>query len=173
MSRKLLQALGLLLVAAYMSAWAGAASAVTVGQVAPDFERMPLKGGQPVNLSDYLGQVIYLDFWASWCGPCRQSMPLMNEMYQDLSGQGFLVLAVNLDAYIDKALKFLKQYPVSYPVVRDIGGVLPEIYGLQGMPTAYLIDRKGIVRYVHHGFRRGDAPDIREAVETLLREQRQ
>lgn len=148
------------------------AFAVNVGERAPDFERMPLKGGQPISLKNYQGKVVYLDFWASWCGPCRDSMPLMNRMYEELSGQGFVVLAVNLDAYVDEALDFIKRQPVSYPIVRDTGGLLPELYGMQGMPTAYLIDRSGRVRYVHHGFRKGDAGPIREAVVTLLKEGR-
>lgn len=153
-----------------LSLWAGQVFAVGVGQLAPDFERMPLKGGQAISLKDFNGKVVYLDFWASWCGPCRQSMPLMDKMYEELSEQGFTVLAINLDAYVDEALNFLKRQPVSYPVVRDTGGVLPGIYGLQGMPTAYLIDRSGIVRYVHHGFRPNDIGPLREAVESLLQE---
>lgn len=152
------------------SLWGAQVSAASVGQPAPAFERIPLKGGEPIALENYLGQVVYLDFWASWCGPCRLSMPMLNKMYEELSGQGFTVLAVNLDAYIDEALKFLKKHPVTYPVVRDTGGVLPQLYGMNGMPTAYLIDRRGKVRYIHHGFKRGDMPEIRHAVETLLRE---
>ena len=153
-----------------MALWGTHALAVSVGQPAPAFERLPLKGGEPISLADYAGQVVYLDFWASWCGPCRQSMPLMNEMYEELAPQGFTVLAVNLDAYLEEALNFLKKHPVTYPVVRDTGGVLPKIYGMNGMPTAYLIDRQGQVRYIHHGFRRSDAPGIRQAVEALLKE---
>ncbi len=150
--------------------WSSNAFAVGIGQPAPAFERVPLMGGEPIELKDYLGQVVYLDFWASWCGPCRQAMPLMNSMYQELSGQGFTVLAVNLDAYVDEALRFIKQHPVQYPMVRDTGGVLPELYGLTGMPTAYLIDRNGKVRYIHHGFKRSDVVRIRHAVESLLAE---
>lgn len=160
------------LLALWFSLAISQAYAVDVGQRAPDFERVPLHGGAPITLADFSGQVVYLDFWASWCGPCRQSMPLLNRLYKDLGPQGFTVLAVNLDAYVDEALGFLIRQPVNYPMVRDTGGVLPALYGLQGMPTAYLIDRAGFVRYIHYGFKRSDAGPIREAVETLLQESR-
>lgn len=150
--------------------WHSPAWAVGVRDVAPTFERAPLAGGEPVALSAFRGQIVYLDFWASWCAPCRKSMPLMETFYQQYQSRGFTVLAINLDARIDEAQRFLREYPVSYPVLRD-RGTLPALYGVEIMPTSYLIDRKGIVRYVHYGYRSGDADGIRQVIEQLLEEQ--
>lgn len=136
---------------------------------APDFDRVPLQGGQPIALEDYRGRVVLVDFWASWCGPCRKSMPFLNKLRERYYPSGFEILAVNMDAYVDEALRFLKRYPVKYPVLRDTGS-LPELYGVQVMPTSYLIDRKGIVRHIHYGFRAGDEVDITRAVARLLEE---
>ena len=147
------------------------ASAVAPQQIAPSFERVPLQGGAPVSLESFKGQVVYLDFWASWCGPCRKSMPFLESLRKAHHADGFEVLAINMDAYVDEALRFLRAYPVSYPVLRDTGS-LPELYGVEVMPTSYLIDRNGIVRMVHYGFRNGDKTGIRKAVTQLLEEGR-
>ena len=148
---------------------AGSAQAADKGSLAPDFERPTLQGGPPVSLEDYRGKVVLVDFWASWCGPCRQSMPFLNSLRERYNPTGFEVLAVNVDTEVDEALRFLKRYPVSYPVLSD-SGALPELYGLEVMPTSYLIDREGVVRHIHYGFRKGDEADISRAVKRLLGE---
>jgi thiol-disulfide isomerase/thioredoxin len=146
-------------------------TALAVGEQAPEFSRFTLENSQHHKLSDYLGKVVYVDFWASWCGPCRQSLPSLDALYRELGGQGFAVLAVNVDAYIDEAKAFLKAYPVSYPVLRDPANRLPADYGVKGMPTAFLLDKQGIVRGIHEGFRIGDAPGIRAEILNLLAEE--
>lgn len=143
--------------------------AVRPGDMAPDFERVPLKGGAPVALQDYRGKVVVVDFWASWCGPCRKSMPFLSDLYKQHKPRGFEVLAVNLDSRVDEALRFLRDYPVQYPVLHD-NGRLPELYGLVGMPTSFYIDRQGRVRFIHIGFDDGDQNDVREVVLGLLEE---
>lgn len=149
--------------------WCVVATAVMPNEPAPAFERVPLHGGQPISLEAYRGKVVVVDFWASWCGPCRKSMPFLNELRQQHHGKGFEVLAVNLDARVDEALRFLRDYPVDYPVVHD-NGRLPELYGVPGMPTSYYIDRRGIVRFIHIGFDNSDKSDVRKVVLDLLEE---
>lgn len=149
--------------------WFGTASAVYPDQAAPAFERMPLQGGQPIALENYRGKVVVVDFWASWCGPCRKSMPFLDQLRRKHQNRGFEVLAINLDAHVDEALRFLRYFPVSYPVLRDTGA-LPELYGVQGMPTSFYIDRRGIVRFIHIGFSDGDKADVRKVVMKLLDE---
>ena len=121
-----------------------------------------------MSLKSLRGKVVYLDFWASWCGPCRQSLPLLNDLRKELRRKGFEVLAVNLDEEKSDAKAFLKQFPVSYPVLLDPKGKVPLKYDLPGMPTSYLIDRKGKIRKVHVGFKKQDMSKIRKEVMSLL-----
>ena len=146
------------------------AGAVEPRQMAPLFEGASLRGGDPVRLEDYRGKVVLLDFWASWCGPCRQSLPALERMRTDYAARGFEVLAVNVDEQPADALDFLKRYAVTYPVVQDSRGVLAELYDVKGMPSSYLIDQRGVVRVVHRGFRKKDLPRLRRAVAKLLGE---
>lgn len=144
--------------------------ALEPGDNAPDF-RLPLltQKGQ-LSLSSYRGKVVYVDFWASWCGPCRKSLPLLNGLRSELKGKGFEVLAVNLDEDIQDARTFLEDFPVSYPTLYDGAGKTPEAFGLRGMPTSYLIDRKGRIQAVHQGFRPGDISSIQAEVTELLKQ---
>jgi thiol-disulfide isomerase/thioredoxin len=139
-------------------------------QPAPPFTLPKLEGEGTYSLSQFRGQVVYLDFWASWCGPCRQSLPLLNELYGELHKQGFEILAVNLDEDKASGLDFLSEVPVSYPTLYDVNGTTPNAYGLRGMPTSYLIDRNGFMRAVHMGFKPSDMKEIRAQVISLLNE---
>jgi len=150
------------------------AAAVAAGQTAPAVELPILSVGEAppgsMSLQQMRGKVVYLDFWASWCGPCRMSFPRLEQLRAELGSEGFEVLAVNVDEFEADALKFLEQLPVSYPVVRDAAGATPMKYGILGMPTAYLIDRQGVVRLVHQGFRKGDESGLRIEIMKLLGE---
>lgn len=123
-----------------------------------------------VNTNDFGGKIIYLDFWASWCAPCRVSLPLLNELRNEFEERDFEVVGINLDENNADAANFLKHYPVDFPIGFDPDGVCPKAYGVQGMPSSYLIDGKGIIREVHLGFKRGNIAKIRKAVELLKRE---
>lgn len=147
----------------------GLANALQPGDMAPAFERVPLHGGQPIALKHYRGKVVMVDFWASWCAPCRKSMPYFNELRARYRKQGFEILAVNLDGRIEQALRFLRDYPVDYPVVHD-SGTLPERYGLQVMPTSYIIDRQGRVHDIHYGYKDSDKAEIQRVIERALEE---
>jgi thiol-disulfide isomerase/thioredoxin len=146
------------------------ASAVDIGAAAPEIALISLSNGQEVQLSQLRGTVVYVDFWASWCGPCRISLPALDRIYEELKGLGFEILAVNVDEQQRDALSFLKDYPVSYPVLWDPTGDTPSRYQVPGMPTAFLIDRNGRVRDVHMGFRKSDSEKVRSRILELLGE---
>jgi len=136
------------------------------GDKAPDFS-LPGKQGT-VKLSDKAGAVIYLDFWASWCGPCRQSFPWMNQMQAKYKSKGFQVVAVNLDAKSDDAMKFLAQVPADFTVAFDSKGQTPKVYGVKGMPTSFLISRNGKILMQHAGFRPDDRQGLEKQIQAAL-----
>ena len=152
-----------------LPAWAGAAG-VAVGDTAPAVNLPALSADGEISLQALRGKVVYLDFWASWCGPCRVSFPLLTQLRNELGASGFEVLAINVDEVEADARQFLAEVPVSYPVVRDGEGATPQAFGILGMPTGYLIDRHGIVRDIHQGFRKSDIVKLRGAVIELLGE---
>ena len=149
-----------------------AGAAVQAGQAAPPLALPLLSGGNPgvLALASLQGKVVYLDFWASWCGPCRVSFPQFEQLRTELGPRGFEVLAVNVDEVEADALRFLAELPVSFPVVRDGSGETPRNYGIPGMPTGFLIDRGGVVRLVHQGYRKSDGAALRAAIIDLLGE---
>ena len=138
------------------------------GAQAPACSAQALDGGRSVSVADYRGKVVYLDFWASWCAPCRESFPFMNDLQRELAGKGLQIVAVSVDKTADEANRFLARYPASFTVVLDAAAACPPAYGLEGMPSSFIIDRAGIVRMVHSGFRESDRDEIRrQLVEAL------
>jgi thiol-disulfide isomerase/thioredoxin len=142
------------------------ALAVDVGQPAPNFA-LPGMQGRVVALESLRGQVVYVDFWASWCGPCRRSFPWMNDM-QRKYGKGFAIVAVNVDKKRADAEKFLAQFPASFPVVFDEAGTTPAAFGVKGMPSSYLIDARGNVALVERGFFDERRAELEDRVKSLL-----
>lgn len=124
--------------------------AVGVGQPAPEIQFGA--GAGPVSLSSLKGKVVYVDFWASWCGPCRQSFPWMNEMQTKYGPQGLQIVAVNLDAKRADADQFLAQLPPRFSIAFDAKGESAKRFGVKGMPTSVLIGPDGTVLAVHQGF---------------------
>lgn len=147
---------------------ASAAAAIEAGEPAPNFDAPALQGGANVSLDDYRGKVVYLDFWASWCPPCLESLPQLERLRGAFPADQFQIVAVNVDSKPAKAKKFLKRNPIGYPSASDPKGNLPKRYALKTMPTSYLIDRQGIVRYVHSGFSRDDIDDLHRRIKTML-----
>jgi thiol-disulfide isomerase/thioredoxin len=146
------------------------AEQLAVGEAAPALVLPVMTGADTpdLDLASLAGKVVYLDFWASWCGPCRLSFPQLEQLRQELGERGFEVLAVNVDEFEVDARAFLEELPVTYPVVRDGSGETPARFGILGMPTGFLLDRDGVVRAVHQGFRRGDGEKLREEILDLL-----
>jgi len=143
-----------------------AASARAVGGEAPDFELAGRDG--PVRLSALRGRVVLLDFWASWCAPCRLSFPWMDRMQATYGPQGLQVVAVNVDARRADADRFLAVAPARFVVAFDPHGSTPRAYGIQAMPSSFLIAADGRVLHVHSGFRESDKPDLERRIRSAL-----
>jgi len=135
---------------------------------APGFELPGLQSGALVSLAEYRGKVVYLDFWASWCGPCRKSLPLYESMYREIGSEQFEILAINLDEEPQDAVEFIKQHPVSYPVLFDPSGATAEAWGLKAMPTSFLLDRSGQVVKAYPGFEPSHMREIHRDIQILL-----
>lgn len=122
------------------------------------------------DLKQYLGKVVYVDFWASWCVPCAKSFVFMNKLDHDLKERGLQVIAVNLDEVPEEAKAFLTNHPANFTVTVDEQGKCAKDFQVEAMPSSYLIDRHGIIRHVHLGYREDDAKELRVQVEQLLAE---
>ena len=120
------------------------------------------------QLSETKGQVVYLDFWASWCVPCRKSFPRMNDISKKYAKQGFRVIAVNLDEDVSQAKLFLQKYPAEFTVAFDAKGKLAETFQVKGMPSSYLINRNGEIIRSHIGFREDDPASIEADIRFAL-----
>lgn len=144
------------------------AHAVKEGEPAPQFSLPPLQQGQATTLSSKSGKVIYLDFWASWCAPCRTSFPLLNKLHDKLKSQNFEVVAINLDEDKAKAEKFIQEIPVNFTVLHDIKGEWADKYVVESMPTSFIIDQKGVVQHIHHGFTATDIDGLEQKITALL-----
>ncbi len=144
------------------------AVALEAGDRAPVFAAPALSGGGTVGLSEYRGKIVYLDFWASWCAPCLIAIPEIEKIRSEFPAEAFQIVAVNLDRKKKKALRFLEKHPVGYPSASDPKGRLPDQFGVDTMPTSYLIDANGVIRYVHRGFKAGDGSILRLEIRRLL-----
>jgi cytochrome c biogenesis protein CcmG/thiol:disulfide interchange protein DsbE len=122
----------------------------------------------PLDLSALAGHVVYLDFWASWCVPCRQSFPWMSRMQRDFGQAGFIVVAVNVDHARRDAEQFLREHSPGFRIIFDPDGTLAERFGVKGMPTSFLIDRDGHVHSEHEGFRLKDRGTLEQQIRSLL-----
>ena len=131
---------------------------------------VPVRAASPVDLTSLRGRVVYLDFWASWCGPCRQSFPWMERMKTNYEALGLAIVAVNVDGDRADADKFLHQFHPTFDVRFDPKGELAELYKVQGMPSSVLIDRHGVMRFMHLGFRPVDGAIYEAQLRELLAE---
>jgi cytochrome c biogenesis protein CcmG/thiol:disulfide interchange protein DsbE len=128
----------------------------------------PSHANTPVDLNEFRGRVIYLDFWASWCVPCRQSFPWMDRMQREFGQDAFIVVAVNVDHARPDAEQFLHEHSPAFKIVFDPDGALAERFGVKGMPTSFLIDREGHVHSEHEGFRLKDRDALEQQIRSLL-----
>lgn len=145
------------------------ASSGLTGQPAPDFA-LKSSNGENLRLSEYRGDVVMINFWATWCGPCRQEMPLLNELYLRYQRVGFSLLGVNIDDDSRKAMNMVAELGVSFPVLFDSHKEVSKLYKVNAMPVTVLVDREGNVRHVHHGYRPGVEEQYLNEIRSLLRE---
>jgi thiol-disulfide isomerase/thioredoxin len=151
-----------------LAAWP--AAALEPGAALPALTAGRLGDAQPLPLQSFRGQVMYVDFWASWCVPCRLSMPALDALYRKHSARGFTVVGVNKDTALADAQRFLKRVPVAFPLAQDPEDALAKAFAVKAMPSGYLIDRRGVVRRVHRGFTAETAAALEREVEELLKE---
>jgi peroxiredoxin len=154
--------IGFLLVSLYANAGA-------ISGKAPDFTLKSNKG-KNLRLSDYRGQVVMLNFWASWCGPCRQEMPILDQLQSRYAKLGFTLLGVNVEEDSSKANAYLKDIPVSFPILYDTANQTSKLYNVSAMPTTVIIDRNGNMRFIHHGYKPGYEKDYKKQIKALIRE---
>ena len=148
----------------------GITQALEIGEKPPACTATVMASQQKFDVSDYKGKVVLLDFWATWCSPCKKSMPFFNSLQQEYQQKGLQIVAINVDENPDDTRTFLQQFPVNYVVVLDSEGDCPEKYQVKAMPSSYFIDRRGIIRQIHLGFRDRDKAEIRQLLEELLDE---
>lgn len=120
------------------------------------------------TLANYKGKVLWIDFWASWCVPCRASFPWMEQVQQKYGDYGFKVIAINVDENRDDAVQFLKQHPVSFSVLFDPNGQSPALFDVQGMPTSILVDRKGKIHFIHIGFKPSQKAALEDKIQSVI-----
>lgn len=145
------------------------AIALEIGRAAPSLSGLA-NDGRMLSLDQFKGRVVYVDFWASWCAPCRAAIPALETLYQRYGTRGFVVVGVNVDTERKSAQRMLDQLMPTFPIVFDPDGKWPEAFGLRDMPSSYLIDTTGVVRYVNTGYRERDAVRIEAAVKAALGE---
>src|SRR5215472_1485470 len=136
---------------------------------APSFT-LAARSGQDVSLAQYKGQVVMINFWASWCGPCRQEMPLLESIYKKYNRMGFTLLGVNVEPDSKAANDWLKETPVSFPILYDRDSKVSKLYDVAGMPSTVIIDRSGKLRVLHRGYKPGDENEYLDSIRTLIRE---
>lgn len=145
------------------------AEQVSLSGPAPDFTLASNKG-QNIRLAEHRGEVVMINFWASWCGPCRQEMPILEELYSRYGRAGFTILGVNVEPNPKDADKILKDIPVSFPVLYDTESKVSQLYKVEAMPSTVLIDRNGNMRYLHLGYKPGYEDAYRDQIKELIRE---
>lgn len=133
---------------------------------APDL-RLPTANGN-VSLNELRGKVVLVDFWASWCGPCRESFPWMADMLAKYGSKGLAIVAVNLDKDRELAERFLEKYPAPFVVAFDPAGKTAEAFHVQAMPSSFIVGRNGTVVYAHEGFEPSKAPTVEKKIEEEL-----
>lgn len=140
------------------------------GRPAPHCELTSLDRSEPYDLQQLRGRVLYVDFWASWCAPCVEAFPFLNRLQREFGERGLQVLGINVDEDPRDALAFLAGHPAAFLLAASATGQCPRDFGVDGMPTSFLVDREGVIRLVHEGFRPGEAGELRARVEELLAE---
>jgi thiol-disulfide isomerase/thioredoxin len=145
------------------------ALAVAPSGPAPQF-KLNSMAGKPVSLDQYKGQVVMINFWASWCGPCRAEMPLLEKLHAKYKPMGFTMIGVNVEPDSSLAANWLKATPVTFPILFDTKSEVSKLYSVAGMPSTVIVDRKGNLRWLHRGYKPGDENEYLNQIRALVRE---
>ena len=156
---------------ALAAVFASAALAASSSGPAPGFS-LSGRGGKTIDLNQFKGQVVMINFWATWCGPCRQEMPLLEDIYKKYKPMGFTMLGVNVEPATGDPEGWLSKLPkpVTFPVAFDVDSKVSKLYKVAGMPTTVFIDRKGNVRVMHKGYKPGDEDFYLTQIRSMLKE---
>jgi peroxiredoxin len=160
---------GLALVLMALIGMPALALAVEVGEPPPEINLPDLNSGKKISLAALRGKVVVIDFWASWCAPCKEEMPVLESLYKRFKDKDLVIIGVSVDNEAANAKKFLSGVKVSFPIVHDAGHVVADKFKPPRMPTSYIIDKAGKIRFVHAGFRKEDAKKIEDEVVKLLK----
>jgi len=167
MSRTRRDVCGLLLLATALSI----APVLAGDATAPAAEfALTSRTGEVVSLSGLKGQVVLINFWATWCGPCRKEMPLLEQIQKKYASLGFTMLGVNVEEDTTMMDAFLKDVPVTFPILLDPANGVSKLYNVSAMPSTVIVDRKGNIRYIHQGYKAGDESKYQDMIRQLIRE---
>jgi len=139
------------------------------GASAPTFA-LQSNSGKPVALADLKGQIVLVNFWASWCGPCRKEMPILEQLNRQYRAKGVTLVGVNVEPDTAAAVDWLKATPVSFPILFDVDSKVSKLYQVEGMPNTVILDRTGKVRYIHRGYSAGAENEYLDQIRALIRE---
>ncbi|MEQ1802098.1 MAG: TlpA disulfide reductase family protein [Gammaproteobacteria bacterium] len=171
MSRTLPTFLGSVVIATALLAVPVGAGSAAGGGVAPAAGfSLKSRAGEAVSLGGLKGQVVLINFWATWCGPCRKEMPLLEQIQKKYAPLGFTMLGVNVEEDTRLMDTFLKDVPVSFPILLDPANGVSKLYNVSAMPSTVIVDRKGNVRFIHQGFKPGDESKYQDMIRQLIRE---
>jgi thiol-disulfide isomerase/thioredoxin len=131
---------------------------------------LPARDGSNLSLEELKGEVVMINFWATWCGPCRQEMPLLEQIQAKYEPLGFTIVGINVEPDSAAAQEWLAKVPVTFPILFDRKNEVAESFGVEGMPSSVFIDRAGNVRYVHRGYRPGDEAKYADMIRSLVKE---
>jgi thiol-disulfide isomerase/thioredoxin len=145
------------------------AMAVSPSGPAPQFQLASM-AGKDVNLAQYKGQVVMINFWATWCGPCREEMPILEKLHAKYKPMGFTMIGVNVEPDSKAAANWLKSTPVTFPILFDTNSEVSKLYSVAGMPSTVIVDRKGNLRWLHRGYKAGDENEYLNQIRALVRE---
>lgn len=126
-----------------------------------------IDGSGKVDLGKHTGKLVYVDFWASWCGPCKQSFPFMNKLKKQFEAKGVSVVAISVDKDVKDAVEFLKDHPADFTVVSDPSSKCAKAAAVKGMPSSYIVTPNGEILYVHKGFRPSDMEEITKKLQLM------
>ena len=159
----------IILIIAWLAAFPGSAFSAELGSPAPSFSLKSILGSGEVDLDSQSEKILYIDFWASWCGPCKLSFPSMIKLKELFKDDPFEIIAISVDADSKAAKKFLDSYKINFQVALDPDGVVAAKYALPGMPSSFLLDQNRTVIAMHKGFRKSDFTKVKEEIEEALK----